>query len=259
MAPILTFGIAIAVYKNDTNQRLSIATVFTARSIMGLIIAPLSRLLSEMPSFLSSLGCFERIQEFLEATRDEDGNMVSIGEGDGVISSADSTSIELAEQCSLSKPDRSISLADGASFAPKQGDAPILHDITMDVEPSSLTIVTGKIGSGKTMLLLGLLGELHTTGFVSRHISGAGYCSQSAWLTHGTVKENIVGPNTNEIDELWYRTAVRACALDKEFAQMPNGDQSSIGSNGITLSGGQRHRVVSESFTIRNMRTLTQV
>ncbi|EFY90036.1 ABC multidrug transporter, putative [Metarhizium acridum CQMa 102] len=243
LAPILTFGIAIAVSKSGTNQRLSIATVFTARSIMGLIIAPLSRLLSEMPSFLSSLGCFERIQEFLEATHDADGNMVSVGEGHDVIPSADSTNIELAEQCSLYEPGRSISLADGASFAPKQGDAPILYEITLNVEPASLTIVTGKVGSGKSMLLLGLLGELHATGFVSRHISGAGYCSQSAWLTHGSIKENIVGPNTDEIDELWYRTAVRACALDKDFAQMPNGDQSSIGSNGITLSGGQRHRV----------------
>ncbi|KAG8410598.1 hypothetical protein J3459_017074 [Metarhizium acridum] len=243
LAPILTFGIAIAVYKSGTDQRLSIATVFTARSIMGLIIAPLSRLLSEMPSFLSSLGCFERIQEFLEATHDADGNMVSVGEGHDVISSADSTNIELAEQCSLYEPGRSISLADGASFAPKQGDAPILHEITLNVEPASLTIVTGKVGSGKSMLLLGLLGELHATGFVSRHISGAGYCSQSAWLTHGSIKENIVGPNTDEIDELWYRTAIRSCALDKDFAQMPNGDQSSIGSNGITLSGGQRHRV----------------
>ena len=45
------------------------------------------------------------------------------------------------------------------------------------------------------------------------------------------------------MDEDWYDTVVDASALTHDISNFPNGDLTVIGSRGITLSGGQKHRV----------------
>ncbi len=47
------------------------------------------------------------------------------------------------------------------------------------------------------------------------------------------------------MDEVWYKKVIHVCDLEEDLDQMPDGDQTVIGSRGITLSGGQKHRIVS--------------
>ena len=41
---------------------------------------------------------------------------------------------------------------------------------------------------------------------------------------------------------------VKACDLEKDFSQLPQGDGTVIGSKGLALSGGQKQRVVSSGL-----------
>ena len=41
---------------------------------------------------------------------------------------------------------------------------------------------------------------------------------------------------------------VKACDLEKDFSQLPQGDGTVIGSKGLALSGGQKQRVVSSEL-----------
>lgn len=233
------------MYSHDTDQRLSIASVMTSRSIMSLIIAPLSRLLSAMPSFVSSLGCFERIQDFLEAHQDNDGHLVLLGEANAYAEElGDDAGMELRSHGDFSSPTSTHVVVKNASFSLRKGESPLLHNINLTLKSASLTMITGRVGSGKSILLLGLLQELHATGFVSKPTGGVAYCSQSAWLVHGTIKDNIIVSQTDDPDEKWYQAVIQACNLDKDFKSLPAGDRSSIGTKGMLLSGGQRHRVV---------------
>jgi ABC-type multidrug transport system fused ATPase/permease subunit len=59
---------------------------------------------------------------------------------------------------------------------------------------------------------------------------------------NGTIKENITV--FASADQGYYESVVVACALHDDLAQLPDGDQSKVGSKGITLSGGQKQRVV---------------
>lgn len=36
---------------------------------------------------------------------------------------------------------------------------------------------------------------------------------------------------------------VKACALFKDFKQLPNGDMTEVGERGVSLSGGQKARI----------------
>lgn len=137
--------------------------------------------------------------------------------------------------------------AENVSFSQKVGEKPVLRDLSFTIEPASLTVITGKVGSGKTMLLLGMLGELQTSGTMQRSMDGVAFCAQAAWLVDATIQQNIVGPADGELDPTWYQAVVQACALKPDFQQLRDGDQSVIGSKGLTLSGGQRLRVVRQT------------
>ena len=239
LAPILTFGITLALNKDKEGGPLSLSTAFTSLSIMSLIMGPLSYMLYAIPSFISAFSIFQRVEEFLEKAEEhtpstsEDAQSTNHGTQDGI-------------------PLQSVSarqmIAQNASFAAKLGEAALLQDINFSVRPGTLTMITGKVGSGKSLLLQGLLGELLLTGGTLRKdIASIGYCAQSAWLVKGTIRRNIIGWCSNSDDDDWYDTVVKACALDKDFQQFSLGDQTRLSSKGLSLSGGQRHRVVSFS------------
>jgi len=42
---------------------------------------------------------------------------------------------------------------------------------------------------------------------------------------------------------VWYREVVKACCLDEDLKQMPNGDQTKLAEMGQNLSGGQKSRI----------------
>jgi ABC-type bacteriocin/lantibiotic exporter with double-glycine peptidase domain len=48
-----------------------------------------------------------------------------------------------------------------------------------------------------------------------------------------------------EGDTQWYQRVIDACCLNHDLELLPHGDETQIGSGGLTLSGGQRQRVVS--------------
>ncbi|EHK26512.1 uncharacterized protein TRIVIDRAFT_20223, partial [Trichoderma virens Gv29-8] len=241
LAPILTFGIAIAVSRNGVQNQLSISTAFTSLSIIALITNPLAKLLSSVPSFVSCIGSFERIEAFVDESQNAPSRGNSIHCDTSVQTETDSAfNIELTH---LRKRESSIIVANDVSFSVKRGETCVLQGLNISIQPSTLTLVTGKIGSGKSMLLLGLMGELHESGNLKLPSSGIAFCSQATWLVNTTIKRNITGPEDQELDSEWYETVVRACALERDLQQLRDGDESIVGSKGLTLSGGQKQRV----------------
>jgi ATP-binding cassette subfamily C (CFTR/MRP) protein 1 len=104
-------------------------------------------------------------------------------------------------------------------------------------------MIVGPVGSGKSILLRSIAGETTLVrGSFSPPPSGVAFCSQSVWLRNASVRDNIIGED--EFEESWYNSVVWSCGLLKDFAEMKTGDQTSIGSKGISLSGGQKNRIV---------------
>lgn len=68
-------------------------------------------------------------------------------------------------------------------------------NITSYVVQGQLIGIMGKIGSGKTLLLDGILAEImKTTGVIAVNDDhkGFGYVKQNPWLQRGTIRENIL-------------------------------------------------------------------
>jgi ATP-binding cassette subfamily C (CFTR/MRP) protein 1 len=129
-------------------------------------------------------------------------------------------------------------------FSWAEDSEPVINITEWKIRRRMVTVVFGPVGSGKSTLLQSLLGELSSfEGTIRTNYSGVAYCSQTPWIPNETVR-NIITCGSN-FDESWYHTIIKACALEQDIQNWPNGHDTEAGSNGITMSGGQKHRLVS--------------
>lgn len=247
----------------------TISQAFTSLAIVALVSTPLANLIGSYPTFVSSVACFGRIQEFLvqDESRPEQVQDTDAAERKASVSTTsipDTTSrtasnpraIEMKEMHAPQPSEKSgvaISL-ENVNVGVEGKDDPILRDITLSIPRAKYTEVTGVVGCGKSTLLKTILGELPLTSggirFVQPNTSVA-FCEQSAWLRNISIKDNIVGQERFE-DE-WYGRVLFACDLKQDISRLPKGDDTLVGSGGITLSGGQKQRVVSTvKFQVEN-------
>ncbi|MBA3946020.1 MAG: ABC transporter ATP-binding protein [Herpetosiphonaceae bacterium] len=134
-------------------------------------------------------------------------------------------------------------------------------DISFRLTRGSFTVITGRIGAGKTTLLralLGLLepqrGEVRWNGRrladVARVLAPprVAYTPQAPALLSGTVRENILLglPADGAVVR-----AVTSAVLERDVAGFPQGLDTTIGTRGMKLSGGQIQRVAAARMFVR--------
>ncbi|XP_015778089.1 PREDICTED: multidrug resistance-associated protein 4-like [Acropora digitifera] len=117
----------------------------------------------------------------------------------------------------------------------------LLHDVTFDAPPRSLTVLTGAVGSGKSTLLAAIAGQVVKSSGTVTCCGTLAYVPQSSWVFAGTLRDNVLFGEL--FDEEKYREVIEACALTEDIDRFPNSDFSFVGEHGVALSGGQRARV----------------
>jgi ABC-type bacteriocin/lantibiotic exporter with double-glycine peptidase domain len=255
-APVLTFTVFTVRARDNGDGTLDTARVFTSLSLFALLSEPLSSLVMALATYLGAVGSFVRIQKFLQS--DERADMRSSlslynnNHSDPDDLSSSSSNEKLARFIDKSASD-AITVRD-ADFGWDADKEPLLRGINVIVPWHKLTMVVGPVGCGKSTLLQAVLGEVptlnshhHSEGGVRLGSLSIAYCAQNPWHMNGTVREAIVG--CEKYEEKWYHRVVQACALQRDFRELPMGDSSRIGSGGVALSGGQSQRIVSFLFS----------
>lgn len=127
-----------------------------------------------------------------------------------------------------------------------------IHGVTFEVERGSFTVVTGKIGAGKTTLiraLLGLLpasGELRWNGETIRDPASflvpprSAYTPQVPRLFSESLEDNIAMGQRMAREKL--REAVALAVLEPDLERLEEGLETLVGARGVKLSGGQVQR-----------------
>ncbi|CZR69716.1 related to multidrug resistance protein [Phialocephala subalpina] len=244
-SPPFVFMVYVVRARANGGHPLDAAQAYTILSILGLTVTPLSIVLTRIPSTMSSIACFDRIQQYL--LREEQADDRLLNHHTGSDSAGLASGIELDTLASKRKAiqNEDAMALDDLSLG-YSDDANAVHSVSTSFKRSTITMIVGAVGTGKTTLLLGLLGELRSNkGFIRLDAQTIGYCSQSAWIPNGTIRTIITGADdtSDEVDEVWLRTVIHACVLEVDIELFPNGEKTVVGSRGLTLSGGQRQRL----------------
>lgn len=192
------------------------------------------------PQIVASLGCFERIQTFLLSNERKDGRIVKKTTKNG---HANGSNLAHSIHESSTGVHNTITFRNVSATLPGK-TKPVLQNLTLDIKPSSFTIAIGPVGSGKSIFLKTILGEVPVTDgamFLNCSQSSMAFCDQSPWLRNVSVRENIL--TGSPYDHEWYHSVIRDCALDRDIDNFPDRDHTIVGSGGITLSGGQKQRL----------------
>ncbi|TMW62200.1 hypothetical protein Poli38472_009693 [Pythium oligandrum] len=116
-----------------------------------------------------------------------------------------------------------------------------LEGVNIEIDPGSLVMIVGTVGSGKTSLLNALLGEMKRMSGVCQVAGEVAFVGQESWIRNASVKENILFEST--FNSKRYEQVLEATQLALDLNSLPDGDQTEIGERGINLSGGQKARV----------------
>jgi len=136
-----------------------------------------------------------------------------------------------------------------------QPEKPVLHGVSFDAEPGTVTALVGSSGSGKSTII-SLLCAFHTpsTGRVvvddidlatvdlNTYRSQLGVVLQDSFLFDGTIRENILFSRPDATEEQ-FLFACRTARVDEFAERFPDAYDTIVGERGVKLSGGQRQRL----------------
>ncbi|NXF04724.1 MRP7 protein, partial [Smithornis capensis] len=230
----VVMSIAIFVTYVLLGHQLTATKVFTALALVGMLILPLNSLPWVLNGILEAKVSLDRIQRFLELV---DQDLEAYYALDSPLDTA--TAIEM--QCAAFSwvPVEEESIRQPLSKGILQ-----LNIENLSVRKGMLLGVVGKVGCGKSSLLAAITGELIKLDgrvYVCDLEQGFGLATQEPWIQFTTVRENILFGR--EYDAKLYEEVLEACALSEDLNILPAGDQTEVGENGVTLSGGQKARI----------------
>ncbi len=212
--------------------KITLGGFFTYTMFLGYLAAPLFQVVGIGTQITEAIAGLERTREVLsEKPEDADPRrIVTVDEIQGDI------------------------VFDDVTFA-YDADRTVLHNISFQAEPGTITALVGSSGSGKSTII-GLIAAFHnpndgrilldgtdlSTVRLDSYRSHLGVVLQDSFLFDGSIRENIAfaRPEATEAELL------KACAIARvdEFAErLENGYDTIIGERGVKLSGGQRQRV----------------
>ena len=163
----------------------------------------------------------------------------------------ESPSVPEAEDApDLATIEGSIALED-VSFG-YAADAPVLHDINLEIPPGESLAVVGPTGAGKSTIAKLIVrfydpqsGRVRIDGQDVREVSleslrrQLGVVPQEPFLFNGSIGENVAfsRPDATE-EEIW--EACRTVGLDAMVSRLPDGLDTPCHERGVSLSSGER-------------------
>ncbi|KAJ3755971.1 P-loop containing nucleoside triphosphate hydrolase protein [Lentinula raphanica] len=227
--PVLTMIISYGFYTGYMKKELSASAVFSSMAVFEMLRARIRQVAINILPLIQGKVALDRIDDFLRKT-------------------------ELIDDFAQHHSTNSVSNPSLIGFRNSEfrwlGSS---HDFALKFEgevqfrPRCINLIVGPTGSGKTSLLLALLGEMRfiPTGSDSYYNlpreGGVSYAAQESWIQNDTIRNNILFGS--RFDEERYNNVLSQCGLLRDLSLFEAGDMTEIGEKGINLSGGQKARV----------------
>ena len=134
-------------------------------------------------------------------------------------------------------------------------DKPVLHGVSFESKPGTVTALVGSSGSGKSTIISLVCGfHAPDTGTVTvdgldlskvrldSYRGQLGVVLQDSFLFDGSIRENVMFSHPDATEEQ-FLNACRIARVDEFAERFPEAYDTIVGERGVKLSGGQRQRL----------------
>jgi ABC-type multidrug transport system fused ATPase/permease subunit len=149
----------------------------------------------------------------------------------------------------INASDTELSIKD-LSFSYEEGKENIIRNINFEGKKGEIVGVTGSIASGKSTLVLSLLGLYPYTGSIKidgRELNSYTEYERSQMISYLGHKPQLLSDTINNNITLGLQknitSVLRDVCFDTDLKVMPKGQETLVGNSGIKLSGGQQSRI----------------
>ena len=256
--PLMVTAIAFAFYTLVLRQPLTPPVAFTTLSVLLELRWTMTTLPETITNTVQTLISLRRMNAYLQS---------------GEVDATEHKPAPAPEAPTPEPP--TLALRNATVDWPREDTEPgaafRLENVSITFPAGGCTLVCGRLGAGKSLLLRALLHEAHVAGgeviaprspyngvpadaaHRDEALAALGtprwlrsdlvaYAPQSAYLINASVRDNILfGLPLG--DGSRYRETLEACALSGDLAALEHGDGTLVGENGVGLSGGQKARV----------------
>ncbi len=262
-----------AVFASGAHRLLAnVISSLTAQSMMSLASTSVLGVVGALIMYLGAhkvvehkltTGGYVEFVAFLAFMVAPIAGLVSIGtQLTEALAGLDRTTEILAESQEDAHPKRQIELGTLRGevrfknvFFEYEAGKPVLHGVSFDSQPGTVTALVGSSGSGKSTIISLICGFHSATGGVidvdgidlatvklSSYRQQLGVVLQETFLFDGTIAENIrfSRPGASEAQLI---EACRIARVDEFAERFPEGYNTIVGERGVKLSGGQRQRI----------------
>ncbi|MCL1052102.1 type I secretion system permease/ATPase [Shewanella abyssi] len=235
------FVVILGVYRVADNE-ISMGGIIAAVILSSRAISPMAQLAGLMTRGNQTASALRQLNEIMaqESEFENKGHLVSRQRLRGQIN------------------------ADHLAFSYPNSERPILHPLSIKIEPGERIAIIGRNGSGKSTLakvLVGLFqpskGSLTYDGLDSAQIHPSdlrrnfGYLPQDITLFHGTIRDNILF-GTRQVTEHQLIRAVQLSGVNLFTNLESEGLDQQVGEGGRELSRGQRQTIALARATLND-------
>ncbi|KAG2065985.1 P-loop containing nucleoside triphosphate hydrolase protein [Suillus decipiens] len=241
--PLFTMMASYMTFTLIMGQSLTASKVFSSMTVFDILRDQLRMVFFQIPRITQAKVSLDRVNSFLTDTELLDAHTQQDDDRVQLL-------IQPEEESDLIGFRDAVfawSSEPRGSLTPSKRKFRLCIDGEMYFQHGHINLVVGPTGSGKTSMLMALLGEMHfmpsgpTSWFNLPRKGGVAYAAQESWVQNETIRANILFGSP--YDEIRYKKVLYQCALERDLTLFEAGDQTEVGEKGLTLSGGQKARI----------------
>ncbi|PPQ73481.1 hypothetical protein CVT26_010183 [Gymnopilus dilepis] len=241
--PTVTMVVTYATYTLIMKQSLNASKVFSTMAVFDILRSIMHRISWQVVTSLKGKVSLERIGDYLTKTELLD-DFYSKEESQILVTPEHSHENVIGFNNAMFSWSRDI---ENGTETPSSRVFRLRIEGELTFKKGRVNLIIGPTGSGKTSILMALLGEMHfiptsaDSWYNLPRDGGVAYAAQESWVQNETIRDNILFGSP--YDEERYQKVIHQCALKQDIELFEAGDMTEVGEKGLTLSGGQKARV----------------
>ncbi|KZS96509.1 P-loop containing nucleoside triphosphate hydrolase protein [Sistotremastrum niveocremeum HHB9708] len=227
--PMVAMMSTYATFTLVMGGELTASRLFSSLVVFGRLENYIGAIIWVFPGILEAKVSLDRISEFLNS-----GELYKLSKPeDSIADSADASTVYVRDIVfSWDDPKQLQRPSNGRHFQLQINDE-------LKFKTGGINLICGPTASGKTSLLMGLLGEMYSRplsdvgGYNLPRKGGVAYAAQESWVLNATIKDNILFGAP--FDQERFDKVIHQTGLTRDISLFEAGVLTEVGEKGITL------------------------